>query len=359
VVERGLVSPVEPGGLQPAVVNYRPDTASVQHRVEVVDLDGVPAAAVARLAQEIGLQPGVVIGLTAAADTAPAALLDAVTVTYTGEPSDDRRVVAVADPAAVAADIGNAVAQAPMAAAVLHQLLRATASISVIDALAMESMAYSMLLAGPEFGRWLARRPAHTSRAIQANVLVRREAGDVLHVTLDEPGRRNPFSAAMRDQLHDALMIAVADPALRIVLDGSGPNFCSGGDLSEFGTAPDPAIAHVIRVERSVGALLARLADRTTVVVHGACVGAGLELPGFAGEVIADAGATFRLPEVAMGLIPGAGGTVSLARRIGRWRLAHLALSGAAISADQACRWGAVDRVTSGSNGPDGAPARR
>ena len=61
-----------------------------------------------------------------------------------------------------------------------------------------------------------------------------------------------------------------------------------------------------------------------------------------AGTVVAAEGSTFRLPETAMGLIPGAGGTVSIPRRIGRWRTLYLALSGRALAAprgsDRPCR---------------------
>jgi enoyl-CoA hydratase len=82
-----------------------------------------------------------------------------------------------------------------------------------------------------------------------------------------------------------------------------------------------------------------------TVEVHGACIGAGVELPSFAGHVVAAPDAFFQLPELSMGLVPGAGGTVSLTRRIGRYRTAYLALSGARIDAPTAARWGLVDAV--------------
>jgi len=88
-----------------------------------------------------------------------------------------------------------------------------------------------------------------------------------------------------------------------------------------------------------------QLRDRMTVRVHGSCIGAGVELPGFARRVVASEDATFRLPEIGMGLIPGAGGTVSLPRRIGAARTMLLALSGIRLSATDAERWGLVDAV--------------
>ena len=95
----------------------------------------------------------------------------------------------------------------------------------------------------------------------------------------------------------------------------------------------------------SAGAILHRLRDRATVLVHGSCVGAGIEIPAFAGTVIAAPGTRFALPEVAMGLIPGAGGTVSIPRRIGRQRALWLALSGAQLDAATALEWGLVDAI--------------
>jgi enoyl-CoA hydratase/carnithine racemase len=310
----------------------------VVHEVTVVDLD--------RTAEGLDPDspPGAVVGVTRDAAAVAPHRLEAMTVTYTEQAATDRRVVPVDDLDAALASVTAAVGRAPAAAAVLCQLLRLAERLDVVDALRAESLAYSMLLAGPEFGRWLAGRPPRPDRAPTARVEVRRD-GDLLHVTLDDAARRNPFSAALRDRLYDALDVAVADPGTRVLLDGAGANFCSGGDLAEFGSTPDVVAAHVIRTERSVGRRLAELGNRVTVHVHGACVGAGFELPGFAGTVLADPGTTFRLPEVAMGLIPGAGGTVSIARRIGRWRLAHLALTGCVLPAEQALAWGAIDAL--------------
>jgi enoyl-CoA hydratase/carnithine racemase len=168
----------------------------------------------------------------------------------------------------------------------------------------------------------------------------------VLRVTLARPEKRNAFSAGMRDGLVEALRVAVADPGIReIVLDGEGPAFCSGGDLDEFGTLPDPATAHAVRTTRSAARLLAACAGRVRAEVHGACVGAGVELPAFAARVVAREDASFWLPELTLGLVPGAGGTVSLPRRIGRQRTAWLALSGRPIDARTALGWGLVDEV--------------
>jgi enoyl-CoA hydratase/carnithine racemase len=150
----------------------------------------------------------------------------------------------------------------------------------------------------------------------------------------------------MRDQLVEALLLACADPTIeQVVLDGAGPSFCSGGDLAEFGTRPDPATAHLVRLSRSPARLLAELAPRLEVRLHGACIGAGIEMAAFAGRVVGRPDTAILLPEVALGLIPGAGGTVSLPRRIGRHRTAELALSTTPMDAATALRWRLIDAI--------------
>ena len=243
---------------------------------------------------------------------------------------------------AVAASIGRC----PRASLVLVQLLRRSLARDVPEGLLAESLAYSTLQAGPEFAAWRAarrerKRPPNTEPAVRA-----RREGDVLELELNRPEKRNAFSAEMRDALCEALALVIQDASLRrVVLRGAGPSFCSGGDLDEFGTLPDPATAHAIRSTRSPAALLARVADRVEARVHGACVGAGAELPAFCARVVADPGAFFQLPEVALGLVPGAGGSVSLPRRIGRQRTAWLALTGRRLPAEEALAWGLVDEI--------------
>jgi enoyl-CoA hydratase/carnithine racemase len=234
----------------------------------------------------------------------------------------------------------------PIAAVTLAQVLRAGASRAVPTGLLIESLAYSMLQSGPEFQAWLSERPSRHAKAVEEDpVLIVRE-GPVLTITLNRPEVHNAYNALMRDRLTDALSIAVADPTVNEVRwMGTGPSFCSGGDLAEFGTFPDPATAHLIRTTRSPAYLLSLLADRVKPHLHGFCVGSGIELPAFARTVMADPSSTFQLPEMAMGLIPGAGGTVSISRRIGPSRTAWLVLSGQPLDSATALEWGLVDGV--------------
>jgi hypothetical protein len=235
----------------------------------------------------------------------------------------------------------------PHASTALALVLRGGGVRSLADGLQLESAVYGTLQAGPEFARWRASRPVKTSRPAEEGpaVLVDR-SGDALDVVLNRPSVRNALDARMRDDLVAALAIAAHDPSIaQVHLHGAGPAFCAGGDLDEFGTRPDPATAHLVRMTRSPARALAGLAERVVAHLHGACMGSGIELPAFAARIVGRPDTVIALPEVRLGLIPGAGGTVSLPRRIGRHRTAQLALTGHHIDAPTAHAWGLIDQI--------------
>ena len=246
-----------------------------------------------------------------------------------------------------AAPLLAGIRRSPVAASVFVQLLRATESLEIADALAMESLAYATLQGGAEFRRWLEQRPPPPAPPVEAGpaVLLLRQ-GDELRLTLNRPARRNSMSVEMRDALVEALQLALADEAIRRVrIAGAGKCFSTGGELDEFGTAPDPATAHAVRSLTVPGRLLAACAGRAEARLHGACIGSGIEFPAFAGRVVAAPDAWFQLPELQFGLIPGAGGCVSIPRRIGRQRTAWMVLGGRRIDAATAKAWGLVDAL--------------
>ena len=132
----------------------------------------------------------------------------------------------------------------------------------------------------------------------------------------------------------EAFTLAAAAPDIaRVEVRGEGKAFCAGGDLDEFGSRSDPATAHLIRLERSIGRMIFELDKPTVTYLHGACMGSGIELAAFTDWVVAAPDTQIALPEIGLGLVPGAGGTVSLTRRIGRLRTAWLAFSGSTIDA--------------------------
>ncbi|MEH0421320.1 enoyl-CoA hydratase/isomerase family protein [Streptomyces sp. B21-083] len=266
-------------------------------------------------------------------------------VLLTAASAPPRPWVGCADPYATAERLRDIVADRPDSCLALVQVLRMSPALPPPDRLVLESLAYSTLQAGAKFQTWLAAKHAYAARPAAEPVRLDRNGGR-LALTLNRPSVRNAFDAATRDALCEALEVAVLDPTItRVDLYGCGPAFCSGGDLAEFGTARDYARAHQVRVHRSPAALLQRCAAKVTAHLHGACVGAGIELAAFAGRVTAASDTLVRLPEIGMGLIPGAGGTASLPARIGRERTAYLALTGAPLSAHEAHDWGLVDEI--------------
>ncbi len=235
----------------------------------------------------------------------------------------------------------------PITALTLVQVLRATEQLSAAQGLDLESLAYATLQAGPEFAAWLAERgPPEPEPPYEGDAVLLDRDRERLLATLNRPTIRNPISVEMREGLIGALELLEADPSIaELQLSGRGACFSVGGHLNEFGSLPDPGVAHWIRTVRSPARLLARLADRVVCHVHGACIGSGVELPCFARRVVAHSRTFFQMPELSLGLIPGAGGTVSMTRRIGRQRLAWLVLSGRRINARTALEWGLVDAI--------------
>jgi enoyl-CoA hydratase/carnithine racemase len=275
---------------------------------------------------------------------------DEATFTLTDTDSEDRRCVTVASVQDALAGLTERCRRWPQAAAVCDDVLRSVSPDGPTRPdVITESLAYSTLQSGPEFARWLAERGPAQLPDIPDPVQAERD-GDTLFIRFNRPQRHNAFSTDVRAALLEALEVARLDPSIsEVVLSGNGPSFCSGGDLAEFGTFADPASAHLARTRHSPALVLdeltARLGRACRAEVHGQVLGSGLEMAAYCGWVKAHPDAVIGLPELSLGLIPGAGGTVSITRRIGRWRTAYLVLSGERIDAATALRWGLVDEV--------------
>jgi enoyl-CoA hydratase/carnithine racemase len=276
--------------------------------------------------------------------------LQRATFTITEDDTDDRRAISVASIDTALGELTGRVQRWPIAAATCDDVLRSVDPAgAALPAVVTESLAYSTLQAGPEFARWLADRGPVTVPDIAEPIQARRD-GDTLHIAFNRPQRHNAFSTDARAALLEALAVAQLDSSVDgVVLTGNGPSFCSGGDLDEFGTFTDPASAHLARTRYSpalaLDAITARLGTACRAQVHGQVLGSGLEMAAFCGRIDAAPETVFGLPELSLGLIPGAGGTLSVTRRIGRWRTAYLVLSGQTIDTPVAVSWGLVDAV--------------
>ena len=243
--------------------------------------------------------------------------------------------------------IAKNITAAPIAAMTLVQHLRAIENLPMGKALTVESFAYGTLQRGPEFKGWLSEHEAGKQPEETGPPILTEIKGKALSIHFNRPKNYNAFDIEMRDALCEVLDMALLhDSFERVTLTGIGKTFSIGGALWEFGQTSDPATAHWIRTLRLPATRLVKLRDKLHVHVNGAAIGAGLEMASFAGHVTCSPKAWFQLPELKYGLIPGAGGTVSIMNRIGRQRTNYMALSMEKVSAKTAVNWGLVDRAT-------------
>ena len=177
--------------------------------------------------------------------------------------------------------------------------------------------------------------------------------GAVALLTIDRPKVHNALDFETSDALVDAWMRFRDDDALRVaILTGAGERaFCAGADLRGVGDFYKK-LTSAERLRRSelvpgLGGITKNLAIDKPIIaaVNGHCLAGGLEIALACDLRIASENATFGLPEVTRGIIPGAGGTQRLPRLIGPERALDLILTGRRIDAREAERIGLVTRV--------------
>lgn len=175
------------------------------------------------------------------------------------------------------------------------------------------------------------------------HVVVSAEEGGVTLVRLARPEKKNALTGAMYDALTAALESADAAGAGALVLAGSGGVFTAGNDLKDFaafasGEAKDlPASRFIAR--------LARTDTPIVVAVDGLAIGVGTTLTFHCDLVYAAPGATFRMPFVDLGLVPEAGSSFLLPRRIGIAKATELLMLGEPYGAEEAMRLGLVNAL--------------
>ncbi len=159
-------------------------------------------------------------------------------------------------------------------------------------------------------------------------------------LTLDSPPV-NALSATVRAGIRDGVAQASADPAVQgIVLICAGKTFIAGADITEFGKPPvGPAL-------QEVQALIEDAPKPVVAAIHGTALGGGLEVALVCHHRVATRSAKCGLPEVKLGLLPGAGGTQRLPRIVGPARALEMVTSGEHVPAAAAAEMGLVDALT-------------
>ena len=175
-----------------------------------------------------------------------------------------------------------------------------------------------------------------------ANKVHTERVNDVLVIVIDNPPV-NASSVEVRQGLMDAIQLLGDEPQLRAgVLIGAGKQFMAGADIREFGQPPlSPELPQVMSA-------LDASAKPVVAALHGTALGGGLELALACDGRVAETGCVLGLPEVSLGLIPGAGGTQRLPRLIGLARAIRMIGASERIKAGEALKIGLIDEVVDG-----------
>ncbi len=174
-------------------------------------------------------------------------------------------------------------------------------------------------------------------------ILVERLREGIATITLNRPEKLNTLSIQMRKELADAIDKLQADSKARVlVLTGAGRAFTAGLDLDEWAA---PGVVAAGAYEFDVVAALQRFKGPVIGAINGLAITGGLEISLACDVLIAASTARFADTHVFVGLLPGWGGSVRLARRLGIHRAKELALTGRFFSAQEALEWGLVNQV--------------
>ncbi len=189
-----------------------------------------------------------------------------------------------------------------------------------------------------------------TTQSSDALVRVERpdeHGGHVAVIVLDRPAAMNAISTAMAQALRSATAEVSADPGVRavVVVSSQAKAFCVGADLKERNGFSDDQLRRQRLVTGPAYRSVLELPVPVVAAVEGFALGGGCEIALSCDLVVADGTAVLGLPEVSVGVIPGAGGTQLLARRVGWSRAADLVFTARKVAADEAYRLGVVDRL--------------
>ncbi|ALZ96330.1 2,3-dehydroadipyl-CoA hydratase PaaF [Leclercia adecarboxylata] len=168
--------------------------------------------------------------------------------------------------------------------------------------------------------------------------------GRVLHLTLNRPAARNALNNALLSELAATLEAAASDSEISVcVIAGNERFFAAGADLNEMAEKDLAATLNDIRPQ--LWARINAFNKPLIAAVNGYALGAGCELALLCDLVIAGENARFGLPEITLGIMPGAGGTQRLIRSVGKSLASKMVLTGESITARQALAAGLVSDV--------------
>ena len=196
--------------------------------------------------------------------------------------------------------------------------------------------------------------PRVAGRAVDMSLVEIRRGGTACVVTLRREEKLNALSAALEAEILAALDREEVASSPCVVFAGGGRAFSAGADLAELSRDDPAAILAYYRGAGAVYERVARLPQPTIAAIHGYCLGGGLELALATDFRVAEESAVFGLPEVALGIVPSAGGLVALTRIVGPARAKELMLLRERFDAHAAHGLGLVTEVV-----PDGESLAR
>lgn len=174
-------------------------------------------------------------------------------------------------------------------------------------------------------------------------LLVERSADGFATLVLNRPDKLNTLSISMRREMAAAIDALEADPMVRVlILTGAGRAFTAGLDLDEWAA---PGVVAAGAYEHDAVEALQRFSGPIIGAINGLAITGGVEIALACDVLIASTAARFADTHVQVGLLPGWGGSVRMARRIGLHRAKELALTGRSLGAEEALAWGFVNRV--------------
>ncbi len=175
------------------------------------------------------------------------------------------------------------------------------------------------------------------------DIVVSKEEGYAL-LQFNRPEVMNAINIKLMTELVEALEAFDKDDTVRaIIMTGNEKSFAAGADIKEM--AGSSAIEMLLRDQFARWDRIRKIKKPIIAAVSGFALGGGCELAMTCDIIIASETARFGQPEISIGVIPGAGGTQRLTRAVGKYKAMEMVLTGGMINAEEALRWGLVNKV--------------